>query len=152
MYHTSVSRIERELGGLEECVYCCGQYMVQLQTGWRSGISPTGYGIVPSNLVRLGLASEGVQGRLWWGRRLIRNMAPIPKPKPEVFFSNTICSIFLNLESFSLCIFRFFFSQMLPKKSAGTEFLGYHFYSYRFFENWQKKYVFGWFVMRGIFT
>ena len=23
----------------------CGQYMVQLQTGWRSGISPTGYGI-----------------------------------------------------------------------------------------------------------
>ena len=42
---TSVSRIKRELGGLEECVYCCGQYMVQLQTGWRSGISPTGYGI-----------------------------------------------------------------------------------------------------------
>ena len=42
---TSVSRIERELGGLEECVYCCGQYMVQLHTGWRSGISPTGYGI-----------------------------------------------------------------------------------------------------------
>ena len=42
---TSVSRIKRELGGLEEYVYCCGQYMVQLQTGWRSGISPTGYGI-----------------------------------------------------------------------------------------------------------
>ena len=35
MYHTTVSRIERELGGLEECVYCCGQYMVRLQTRWR---------------------------------------------------------------------------------------------------------------------
>ena len=43
---TSVSRIGRELGGLEECVYCCVQYMVRLQTHWRSGISPTGYGIV----------------------------------------------------------------------------------------------------------